>query len=87
MKVYLACLSSRIKVLKELLEENIIVPYMLESFAYIRPFQTQYIKYTKSFLLDSGAFTLLTSKKKINFQVTKHNLKEWIKYSSYKGRF
>jgi len=40
-------------------------PYILESFYYIRPWQLEYIKspYCKGFILDSGAFTFMTSKK------------------------
>ncbi|MBO8180280.1 MAG: hypothetical protein H0Z19_07350 [Archaeoglobus sp.] len=40
-------------------------PYLLESYISIRPWQLEYIKspYCKGFILDSGAFTFMNSKK------------------------
>jgi hypothetical protein len=62
-KLYLASTSTREKIVLELLEKNIIIPYLLESFVYIKPFQLAYKKYVKNFMLDSGAFTFINNTK------------------------
>lgn len=68
MKVYLASTSTRGEVVKELLSENIVIPFLLESFYYIKPFQIPYSKHCKSFMLDSGAFTFLNNTKTTNLK-------------------
>lgn len=65
MYLYLSSSSTREKMVLELLKENIVIPYMLESFYYIKPFQIPYMKHCKLFMLDSGAFTFLKSGKNI----------------------
>lgn len=57
MKVYLAGTASSRKI-----TEKERIPYLLESFYYIKEWQLKYIKnVTKSFLLDSGAFTFMVN--------------------------
>lgn len=79
MKIYLANTISRQSIVEEILKEDgITIPYMLESFYYIKPVQIAYFKkYCKSFMLDSGAFTFMNQKrnttlKAINFFTDKY---------------
>ena len=46
------------------------VPYILESFYYVKDWQLEYIRSDdcKMFLLDSGAFTFMSGKKKVDFE-------------------
>jgi len=62
MKLYLAGTYSRPTPIQKFKP-----PYILESFYYIKPWQLEYIKspYCKGFILDSGAFTFMTSKKNV----------------------
>jgi len=46
-------------------KENI--PYVLESFFYFKEWQKNYIKGTKDFLLDSGAFTFMQNAKNVDW--------------------
>ncbi len=59
MKIFLAGISNA-KFLEETLNQ---VPYILESFYYIKEWQLPLIKNAKMFLLDSGAFTFMNSEK------------------------
>jgi len=82
MKIFLAGTSSR-------KPEFIIpfkIPYLLESFYYIKDWQIEYIKSEdcKMFMLDSGAFTFMSNSKKIDFEdylykyidfINKHDIK------------
>jgi len=84
MKVFLAGTSSR-------KAEFIIpykIPYLLESFYYIKDWQIEYIKSEncKMFLLDSGAFTFMSNSKKVDFEdylhkyinfINKYNIKHF----------
>src|SRR5690606_41417395 len=86
MKIFLAGTSSR-------KPEFIIpfkIPYLLESFYYIRDWQIEYIKSEdcKMFLLDSGAFTFMSAKNKGDFKeylykdiifINKHDIKYFFK--------
>ncbi len=61
MKLFLAGSYSRGKTITK---EDIRIPFVLESFYYIEPWQLEYIKkpFVKSFILDSGAFTYMNQK-------------------------
>ena len=82
MKVFLAGTSSR----KAELIVPLKIPYLLESFYYIRDWMLEYIKSEdcKMFLLDSGAFTFMSNRKKVDFEdylykyinfINKHDIK------------
>ncbi len=60
MKICLAATASMYPENKPLITE---IPYVLESFCYIRDFQLPLIKTANLFLLDSGAFTFLSNAK------------------------
>ena len=66
MKIFLASTSSRPA-------EFIVpfkIPYILESFYYIRDWQIEYMKSKdcKMFMLDSGAFTFMSNSKTVDFE-------------------
>ena len=82
MKVFLAGTSSR----KPELIIPLKIPYILESFYYIKDWMLEYIKSEdcKMFLLDSGAFTFMSNRKKVDFEdylykyinfINKHDIK------------
>lgn len=60
MKIFLAGTYAEEKNLESVSKSK----YLLESFYYIKPWQTQLIHKTKMFLLDSGAFTFMQNSKK-----------------------
>jgi hypothetical protein len=59
MRIFLAGTSSYKNTILEAFDEGIVIPYLLESFYSINKWQIDYIKYTKAFILDSGAFSFL----------------------------
>lgn len=58
MKIFLAGTHSN----EEIIKSTEQIPYVLESFYYIKPWQMEYIKNCKMFLLDSGAFSFMNGK-------------------------
>lgn len=75
MKVCIAGLSNLRKGTHSLLKE---IPFVLESFYYIRDYEIPLIKSCELFLLDSGAFTFMNSKIK-NADIDGY-LEEYIKF-------
>lgn len=80
MDLYLASTSTRQWAIESLLKENIVIPFMLESFYYIKPFQLTYMKHVKKFMLDSGAFTFLKTKKNTSRSVIDLFVKQYIEF-------
>lgn len=85
MKLFLAGPRSHRKSLDYLAARGIYIPYVLESFFNIQHWEMEYIKNSKMFLLDSGAFSFMTRsnlradfdeylKKYIHF-INKYNVK------------
>lgn len=85
MKIYLANTISRQSIVEEILQDGITIPFLLESFYYIKPSkQIPYIRnYCKSFMLDSGAFTFLNNKKNTTFRAIELFTEEYIKFINY----
>lgn len=82
MKVFLAGTSAE----RAELIVPLKIPYILESFYYINSWMLEYIKSEdcKMFLLDSGAFTFMSNRKKVDFEdylykyinfINKHDIK------------
>lgn len=59
MKIFLAGTNAEIENKEDILKSK----YILESFYYIKPWQTEVIKKCEMFLLDSGAFTFMQNSK------------------------
>ena len=85
MKVFLAGPCSHRKPLDRLAARGVYIPYVLESFFSVQQWEMEYIKNSKMFLLDSGAFSFMTRsnlrvdfdeylKKYIHF-INKYNVK------------
>lgn len=78
MKLCIAGTSSITVQNRDLIEK---IPYILESFMYVKDWQYPIIKKTKLFLLDSGGFTFIFSyKKEITEKVIEEYLQNYIKF-------
>ena len=79
MKLYIAGTASHREIV-----ENRNIPYLLESYYYIKPWQMDYIKnHCQSFILDSGAFTFMGG-----FSFTQGNTNiQWEKYCDEYAEF
>lgn len=65
MKLCFASTNGRKNVIKNNLKD---LRYILESFFYVEPWQIEEIKTVEHFMLDSGAFTFLNSKQKVDIE-------------------
>lgn len=75
MKIFLAGTYSEQKNVQQVQKSK----YNLESFYYIKPWQTELIKSSKMFLLDSGAFTFFSAGKQVNWDEYIERYAEFIK--------
>lgn len=80
MRLYLSSLIENISNFPEKNKIEVLNnSHILQSFAYVKKNHPEYYKYCKSIMLDSGAFTIMNSKKNINFNPLEY-AKEYARY-------